>query len=64
MRYIFGEYVLDTQRQELHRAGEPSSSGARCFRCSPTSWRIASGSFPSRNSSSTCGRTSLSATRR
>ena len=23
MRYIFGDYVLDTQRHELHHAGEP-----------------------------------------
>jgi hypothetical protein len=34
MRYIFGDYVLDSQRQERHHAGEPiklrqSLSGAR-----------------------------------
>jgi hypothetical protein len=23
MYYIFGDYVLDTQRHELHHAGEP-----------------------------------------
>ena len=39
MRYIFGEYVLDTQRQELHRAGEPLKLRRKVFpgtRSSPT----------------------------
>jgi DNA-binding winged helix-turn-helix (wHTH) protein len=31
MRYIFGEYVLDTQRQELHRAGEPIKLRRKVF---------------------------------
>ena len=30
-RYIFGEYVLDTQRQELHRAGEPLKLRRKVF---------------------------------
>ena len=31
MRYIFGEYVLDTQRQELHRAGAPIKLRRKVF---------------------------------
>src|SRR4029450_9958007 len=31
MRYIFGDYVLDTQRQELHRAGEPLKLRRKVF---------------------------------
>jgi class 3 adenylate cyclase/tetratricopeptide (TPR) repeat protein len=31
MRYSFGEYILDTQRQELHRAGEPIKLRRKVF---------------------------------
>ncbi len=31
MRYIFGDYVLDTQRQELHHAGEPLKLRRKVF---------------------------------
>jgi DNA-binding winged helix-turn-helix (wHTH) protein len=31
MRYIFGNYVLDTQRYELHRAGEPLKLRRKVF---------------------------------
>ena len=31
MRYIFGDYGLDTQRQELHRAGEPIKLRRKVF---------------------------------
>jgi DNA-binding winged helix-turn-helix (wHTH) protein len=31
MRYIFGDYVLDTQRHELHHAGEPVPLRRRAF---------------------------------
>jgi predicted ATPase/DNA-binding winged helix-turn-helix (wHTH) protein len=31
MRYIFGEYVLDTQRQELHHAGAPIKLRRKVF---------------------------------
>ena len=31
MRYIFGNYVLDTQRHELHRAGEPIKLRRKVF---------------------------------
>ena len=42
MRYIFGDYVLDTQRQICIALGAASTCGAKCFRYSPTSWRITS----------------------
>ncbi len=31
MRYIFGDYVFDTQRQELHRAGVPLKLRRKVF---------------------------------
>ena len=31
MRYIFGDYVLDTQRHELHHAGEPIKLRRKVF---------------------------------
>jgi DNA-binding winged helix-turn-helix (wHTH) protein len=31
MRYVFGDYVLDTQRRELHYAGEPIKLRRRVF---------------------------------
>ena len=31
MRYIFGNYVLDTQRYELHYAGEPIKLRRKVF---------------------------------
>jgi DNA-binding winged helix-turn-helix (wHTH) protein/tetratricopeptide (TPR) repeat protein len=31
MRYIFGDYVLDTQRRELHRTGEPIKLRRKVF---------------------------------
>jgi DNA-binding winged helix-turn-helix (wHTH) protein len=31
MRYSFGDYVLDTQRHELHRAGEPIKLWRKAF---------------------------------
>ena len=31
MRYIFGDYVLDTQRQELQRAGAPLKLRRKVF---------------------------------
>ena len=31
MRYIFGDYVLDTQRHELHHAGEPMQLRRKVF---------------------------------
>jgi DNA-binding winged helix-turn-helix (wHTH) protein/predicted ATPase len=31
MRYIFGDYVLDTQRRELHHAGEPLKLRRKAF---------------------------------
>ena len=31
MRYLFGEYVLDTQRQELQCAGEPIKLRRKVF---------------------------------
>ena len=44
------DYMLDTQRRELHHAGAPIKLRRKCFRCWSTSWRIAIGSFPSKNS--------------
>ena len=44
MRYSFGDYVLDTARQEWEHAGAPVQSGVRRFRYSPIRWRIARGS--------------------
>src|SRR5919108_6635686 len=31
MRYSFGDYVFDTQRHELHRAGEPIKLRRKVF---------------------------------
>src|SRR5713101_8575841 len=31
MRYTFGDYILDTQRQELHHAGEPVKLRRKVF---------------------------------
>ena len=31
MRYIFGDYILDTQRHELHRAGAPIKLRRKVF---------------------------------
>ena len=31
MYYIFGDYVLDTQRHELHHAGEPINLRRKVF---------------------------------
>jgi DNA-binding response OmpR family regulator len=31
MRYRFGDYVLDTQRHELHRAGAPITLRRKVF---------------------------------
>ena len=31
MRYLFGDYVLDTQRAELHGAGEPVKLRRKVF---------------------------------
>jgi DNA-binding winged helix-turn-helix (wHTH) protein len=31
MRYVFGDYVLDTQRRELHHAGEPIKLRRKVF---------------------------------
>src|SRR5256885_6815046 len=31
MRYLFGDYVLDTQRAELHGAGEPVQLRRKAF---------------------------------
>src|SRR5262247_4177284 len=31
MRYIFGDYVFDTQRHDLHRAGEPIKLRRKVF---------------------------------
>ena len=42
--------------------GRRSSCGAKSFQCSPTSWRIAIGWSPSRNSSNTCYHQALALT--
>ena len=43
MRYIFGDYVLDTQRHELHHQANQCRFGVKSFRYSCISWRIAIG---------------------
>ena len=63
MRYLFGNYVLDIQRYELHGAGVPIKLRRKVFQVLAYLLVHRDRWSPSTNSSHTCGRTSLSGRR-
>jgi len=59
MRYVFGDYEVDTQRDELRHGGILCPLESQVFQCSSTSCSTVTGWSQRQNSSSISGLSSI-----